>query len=230
VAACVQRNPGEERLKKLLLVSIASVLFAWTAPSSELAIFLLNPDMWGSGRVPAGWQIKVNHGKPDFSPLKESAGIVLRLRSDRASFGLERGVDVDVEATPYLNWRWKVTALPTRGDFRRSATDDQAAQILVAFADRRVVTYLWDSSAPQGTMQSASSIPLVHIFAIVCRSGPGELNQWLSESRNVAQDYQRAYGRPAPHVKGLRLQINSQHTGTVAESYFGQVAFQRTPQ
>jgi len=28
-----------------------------------------------------------------------------------------------------------------------------------------------------------------------------------------------AYGRPAPRVKGLRIQINSQHTGTVAESY-----------
>jgi hypothetical protein len=26
----------------------------------------------------------------------------------------------------------------------------------------------------------------------------------------------------------LRLQINSQHTGTVAESYFGEVAFRST--
>jgi hypothetical protein len=46
----------------------------------------------------------------------------------------------------------------------------------------------------------------------------------------VAADYQRAYGKPAPPVKGLRLQINSQHTGTTAESYFGEVAFRSTPQ
>jgi hypothetical protein len=50
------------------------------------------------------------------------------------------------------------------------------------------------------------------------------------ESRNVAADYERAYGKRAPHVKGLRLQINSQHTGTVAESYFGEVAFRSTLQ
>jgi hypothetical protein len=100
----------------------------------------------------------------------------------------------------------------------------------VAFTDRRVLTYLWDSTAPKDTMQSASSIPLVHIFAIVCRSGAAELNQWLNESRNVAEDYQRAYGRRAPRVKGLRLQINSQHTGTVAESWFAQVAFRNSPQ
>jgi hypothetical protein len=31
-------------------------------------------------------------------------------------------------------------------------------------------------------------------------------------------------------VKGLRIQINSQHTGTMAESYFGDVAFRSTPQ
>ena len=33
-----------------------------------------------------------------------------------------------------------------------------------------------------------------------------------------------------PHVKGVRLQINSQHTGAVAESYFGEIAFHRAAQ
>jgi hypothetical protein len=79
-------------------------------------------------------------------------------------------------------------------------------------------------------MQSASEIPLVHIFAVVCQSGAAEANRWIAENHNVAADYQRAYGKTAPHVKGLRLQINSQHTGTVAESYFGEVAFRSAPQ
>jgi hypothetical protein len=52
----------------------------------------------------------------------------------------------------------------------------------------------------------------------------------VGEVRNVAADYRRAYGKPAPHVKGVRIQINSQHTATVAESYFGEVAFRSTPQ
>ena len=51
------------------------------------------------------------------------------------------------------------------------------------------------------------------------------MGRWIAESHNVAADFERAYGKPAPRVKGLRLQINSQHTGTVAESYFGDVAF-----
>jgi hypothetical protein len=92
------------------------------------------------------------------------------------------------------------------------------------------LSYIWDTTAPAGIMESASSIPLVHIYAVVCRSGAGDLNRWLSESRNVAGDYQKAYGRPAPRVKGIRLQINTQHTGTSAESCFSEVAFRSSPQ
>jgi hypothetical protein len=131
---------------------------------------------------------------------------------------------------PWLAWKWKVAQLPAGGDFRHAASDDQAAQVLVAFDDKRILTYIWDSTAPKGSMQSASNIPFVHIFAVVCRSGQTEANQWVAEARNVAADYERAYGKAAPRVKGVRLQINSQHTGTVAESYFGEVAFRSTQQ
>ncbi len=216
-------------MKKLLVVcSISSFLFL--AHTSQLALIVLNAASLGTGRLPTDWQIKVNHGRPDFSVCKDGDEPCVRLKSVRASFALERGVDVDPSQMPYLSWRWKVTQLPTGGDFRRAATDDQAAQLLVLFADRRVITYLWDSTAPKDTAQSASSVPLVHIFAIVCRSGTSEANRWIDENHNLASDYQRAFGKAAPRVKGLRIQINSQHTGTVAESYFGDVAFRSSLQ
>ena len=205
-------------------------MFAFQVRTSPLALFVLDSESFRSSSLPAGWQIKVNHGKPEVSASREGDQTVLRLRSDRASFGVERSIDVDVAAMPWLTWRWKVTDLPPDGDFRSMRTDDQAAQVLVAFADRHVLTYIWDSKAPKGLLQSTSTIPLVHVFAIVCRSGSTDLNQWLAEVHNVADDYSRAYGRPAPRVKGLRIQINSQHTGATAESYFGQVAFRSTPQ
>ena len=193
-------------------------------------MIVLNTAEWSRGRIPSSWQIKVNHGKPDISACPDSDGACLHLRSVSSSFALERNVEVDPSEMPYLTWRWKVAQLPPGGDFRRSSTDDQAAQVLVAFADRRVLSYIWDTTAPKGTLQNASSIPLVHVFAIVCQSGGTGLNQWITETHNMAADYQRAYGKPAPHVKGVRIQINSQHTGTTAESYFGEVAFRSSPQ
>lgn len=215
---------------KTFLLICAGFVFIFYARTSQLAFIVLSAETLGPGRLPSDWQVKVNHGKPEFEVCNDAQIPCLHLKSSKASFALQRDVDVDPLQMPYLSWHWKVTKLPMGGDFRRAATDDQAAQVLVAFADRRVLTYLWDTTAPKGTAESASDFPLVHIFAVVCESGPAQANQWLSESRNVQADYARAFDKPAPRVKGLRLQINSQHTGTIAESYFGEVAFRSTPQ
>jgi hypothetical protein len=190
-----------------------------------LALVILNATAAAPGRLPDGWQIKVNRGTPDIAYIGEGNSRVLRFKSHNSSFALERGVDVDLSQYPVLAWTWKVTELPAGGDFRHPHTDDQAAQVLVAFADRHILTYIWDSSAPKGSFQSASHIPLIHIFALVCHSGAEELGRWLPETHNVAQDYRKAFELPASRVKGIRLQINSQHTGGGAESYFGDVSF-----
>jgi hypothetical protein len=214
-------------LKAALIPILVSTLVAQTAP---LAMVVLNTTGWGGGRIPSGWEIKVNHGKPVVSVCRDADTACLHLLSISSSFSLEKSVDVDPAKMPYLTWSWKVAQLPGGGDFRKASTDDQAAQLLVAFTDRRVISYIWDTRAPKGVMESVSSIPLLRIVAVVCESGAGQANQWIAESRNVAADYARAYGKPAPRVKGLRIQINSQHTGTVAESYFGEVAFRSTLQ
>jgi Protein of unknown function (DUF3047) len=223
------RRPLRGLLKKLLLICTILV-FVFQAHTSPFAVVVFGPANLGGGSLPSDWTIKVNHGKPDVSLCGASDSPCIHLKSTKASFSLERGIDVNPTETPFLSWHWKVARLPEGGDFRRAATDDQAAQVLVAFADRRVISYIWDTSAPKGAAQSTSSFPLIHVFAVVCRSGAAEANSWVTENRNVAADYERAYGKPAPRVKGLRLQINSQHTGTVAESYFGEVAFRSTPQ
>jgi hypothetical protein len=217
------------------MVLVAAVsLSAFQARTSPAAFVVLDASKvaaWktDSTKVPPGWNLKINAGTPDIT-LSDTAGDqgngpALHFRSNNSSFGLERAVDIDPAKLPYLSWDWMVTKLPQGGDFRRGSRDDQAAQVMVAFDDRHIITYLWDSTAPQGTMESASFIPFVHIFGVVCRSGGTDVNKWLMENRDVAADYQKAFGKPAVHVKGLRLQINSQHTGSSAESYFGEVAF-----
>jgi len=215
-------------LKKFVLVCCVLGMF-FQARTSQSAFVVLNTANWGAGRLPSDWQIKVNHGTPEISVCGNDDSC-LHLKSVRSSFALEHDVDLDPSQMPYLTWRWKVAQLPAGGDFRHVSKDDQAAQVLVGFADRRVLSYIWDSTAPKGAEQSASTLPLLHVFAVVCESGSSQTNHWVGESRNVAADYERAYGKPAPRVRGLRLQINSQHTGTIAESYFGEVAFRNVPQ
>jgi hypothetical protein len=151
----------------------------------------------------------------------------LHLKSVDSSFSLQGEVNVDVKRYPVLSWKWKVTQLPKNGDFRRSKTDDQAAQLFLAFTKTKAIVYIWDTSAPQGLMESTSPVPFMTVKVVVVRSGPAELGKWITESRNVYEDYKKLYGSEPPAVEGVRLQINSQHTGTSAESYFADVAFKK---
>ena len=79
-------------------------------------------------------------------------------------------------------------------------------------------------------MENASSPPLVHVCAIVWRSGMTEANRWTAESHNVAADLSQGLRKTGPHVKGLRLQINSQQTGSAEESYFADLVFRNIAQ
>lgn len=177
--------------------------------------------------VPAGWQLKEKSGKAEFGVVRDGDLHALRLRSADTSYSIQKSVDLDVKQYPVLTWKWKVTKLPAGGDFRKSKTDDQAAQLFLAFSKTKAIVYIWDTSAPQGLMKDAPAPPFMSIKAVVVRSGPAETGKWISEKRNVLEDYRKLYGQDPPPVQGVRLQINSQHTETSAESYFADVVLEK---
>lgn len=177
--------------------------------------------------VPAGWQLKEKSGKAVFAVVKDGEQHALHLKSADTSFSIQKEVKIDVKQYPELTWKWKVTKLPAGGDFRKSKTDDQAAQLFLAFTKTKAIVYIWDTSAPQGLMQDGPAPPFMSIKVVVVRSGSADTGKWITETRNVYEDYKKLFGEEPPVVAGMRLQINSQHTETSAESYFADVAFKK---
>jgi hypothetical protein len=181
----------------------------------------------GAPGAPAGWQLKEKSGKADFAVVRDGDITAARFRSSDTSFSLQKEVNVDLKQFPMLTWKWKVTKLPTGGDFRKSKTDDQAAQLFVAFSKTKAIVYIWDTTAPAGLMEDTSPVPFMTVKVVVMRSGPAEMGKWINETRNVYNDYKKLYGSEPPAVNGIRLQTNSQHTGTSGEGYFADVMFKR---
>lgn len=210
------------------------ILLALAAPPSyagpdTIAVgdFSGAPDKDG---VPAGWTLKEKSGDADFEIVKEDGKSVLHMKSKDTSFSLNKEIPpIDLKDYPYLQWRWKVMELPKGGDFRKSSTDDQAAQILLAFSRSEVLVYLWDTTAPKGAMEESPSPPLIDIYAVAVESGPAELGKWVVETRNVYEDYKKLFGKEPPNLGGIRFQTNSQHTDSSAECYFGEAVFKKTP-
>ncbi len=203
-----------------IIILVCSITPVWASDSIIIADFSKGADANG---VPHGWELKEKSGKADCSVTKDGDISAVHLLCKNASFSLQKKVDVDIREYPMLTWKWKVTQLPEEGDFRTSRTDDQAAQLLLAFSKSKVLVYIWDTTAPQGLMQKAPSPPLMSIKAVVVRSGTDDTGKWITETRNVYEDYRKLFGKEPPRLSGMRLQINSQHTESSAESYFADV-------
>jgi hypothetical protein len=128
----------------LLCVFALIAVRAWPAAS----VIVLGGANYQPGQLPPDWQVREHAGKAHVTGCAGSEELCVHLMSDNSSFSMERRVDVNPRELPYLQWTWKVTQIPEAGDFRKGSRDDQAAQLLVAFSDRRVLSYIWDSNAP----------------------------------------------------------------------------------
>jgi len=182
--------------------------------------------------VPSGWQLREFAGRADMELVRGERGLAFRLRSTRTSFALYRDVVVSLDEFPTLAWSWKVAQLPTGGDVRDRVRDDQAAQVYIVFprwpsprTRSDVIGYVWDTTAPVGT--TLTSVRAANVKIIVVESGGAHRGTWQRQQRNVAADYQRLFGRPAPRVGAIAVMIDANDTGSSAEAIIGDLIFVR---
>ncbi len=187
----------------------------------------------GKTGIPDGWKGQ-NWGSPKYDLRIETQGgrKVLRAKSQDDSSTISKEAKVNVKDRPILQWSWQAVTLPKGGDARKSATDDQAAQLYVTFprfpqaVRSRIISYLWDTTAPAGAIFKSEKTGLVTY--VVVRSGPAEVGKWVTESRNVLEDYKKIYGEaPGEDVGAISISIDSNDTHSSAESYFGEILFRK---
>ena len=219
----------------LLAVALLTVVVGPLPAADSPAVLVEDWSKQADGKtgIPDGWKGQ-NWGSPkyDFRIATQGGRKAIHLRSANDSSTVSKEVKVDVKTSPILQWSWQVVTLPKGGDARKSATDDEAAQIYVTFprfpsaVRSRIISYIWDTTAPVGSIFKSEKTGLVTY--VVVRSGPAELGKWLTESRNVLEDYKKIYGEaPAEDVGAISIAIDSNDTNSTAESYFGEIFFRK---
>jgi hypothetical protein len=187
----------------------------------------------GHKGAPDGWKTQ-NWGSPkfEFEIVNASPNRVLHLVSNGDSSTIIKEVKVDCKEYPILQWTWKVVELPKGADSRKKATDDQAAQISVTFprfpsaVRSRIIDYVWDTTAAAGTIVKSQKTGLVTY--VVMRSGDADLGKWVTESRNVCEDYKKIYGEePEEKIEAVSIGIDSDDTRSRAESFVGEILFRK---
>jgi hypothetical protein len=190
--------------------------------------------------VPAGWELDRKTGTVTLHLVRDGESNCLNMVSDQSSFGIKRAIKLNIREYPYLNWTWKVSKLPSGGDVRKSETDDQAAQIYLAFPAKGfpaklntpVIGYIWDNEAPKEWTGRSPQLGGGKMRYVVVRNRIDKLGLWYAEKRNIYQDYQKLFrdlqgGEPTGPTQGISLYINSQHTNSTAECSIGDIFFSR---
>jgi hypothetical protein len=190
--------------------------------------------------APVGWLLDRKKGTPFLRLEKVSDTYSLHMFSNESSFGIKKGIKVNIKEYPYLNWRWKAVRLPDGGDVRKSITDDQAFQLYVAFTPTGipetlftpVLGYIWDTEAPKGWTGKSTQIGGGKLRYVVVRNSTDQLGQWYTEKRNIYEDYKTLLkdvksAVPPGMTHGVEFYINSQNTRSVSESYICEVYFSK---
>lgn len=199
------------------------------------------------GTLPGAWTAQALPNierRTEYRLVDDGGRTVLQAQARASAAGLIHPLRADAQATPWLAWRWRIEGVIETADMRSKAGDDYAARVYVlfdypperlplltraAFAAARLIygqdmpaaalCYVWDNRQPVG--HSAWSPYTERLRMIVAESGNARAGQWVSEAHDVAADFARAFGEPAPPISAIVVASDTDNTGASARAWFG---------
>ncbi len=205
----------------------------------------------GAGPPPQPWRVVRLSSK--VAPTAYRQAVVLGVpaieaRARNSMALLARPLQVDLNATPVLCWRWLIDAPVQNADMRRKAGDDFAARVYVAFdipdselsgttklklgLARRIfgkdvpdaaLNYVWDNRNPVGTRRRSAYTDRAQL--IVADSGKARAGQWVSQRVDVAADFAAAFGRSRGRPIQLAIASDTDNSGGTARAAFAAIHF-----
>lgn len=215
---------GGARMSFVLALATSLVGIGWAAGERSVLI-----DDFEKG-LGAGWEAKRFQGETVYRVVPEGAGRVLRAESRAAASGLFYKIDYDVREYPILTWRWKVENVIRAGDESRKAGDDYAARVYVVFPHwfspkTRSLNYIWANRLPRG--RHVPNPFFANAVMVAAESGSERVGQWVTERRNVLQDYRDAFGEEPPRAGAVALMTDTDNTGESAVAWYDDLRLER---
>ncbi len=205
------------------------------------------------GPYPDSWKPLTFHKideHTEYSLVEDDGIVVIKAISRGSSSGLTREVTIDPEQYPIVEWRWKIENVLQKGDVTTRAGDDYPARLYITFAydeskidfldqaqyelarilhgeypPTGAITYIWESRSPVGTIVPNPYTDRVKM--IVIESGEAKAGQWVAESRNIYEDYQKAFGDEPPPISGVAVMTDTDNTQESAVAYYGDITFKK---
>ncbi len=203
--------------------------------------------------LPNGWKVWTlsRFKKSTEYKLVDTEGrTAVKAQADASASGLVHKLDLDPIMYPLLSWQWKVEDLIKTADNTTRQFEDSPVRVVVSFAgdldtlpldDRmffdnvRLITrqqmpyatlmYIWENRAARDRV-----LPNLHtsrIKMIVAESGHDKVGKWQDITRNVYEDYKRAFGEEPGRITAIAVMTDTDNTGENAHAWYGDIVFRR---
>lgn len=204
----------------------------------------------GSG-VPRGWEpVKLSDRKrpTTYALVQDGDSVVLHAHADAAASGLAQFTRFDIRSAPIVEWRWKVSSLVEDADNRIGAKEDSPVRLLFAFDGNKsrlpllersvfyitekmsgrelpyaLLQYIWAREIPVGTILEHPYTRRVRLLVVA--SGPGGIGRWHSLTRNLHDDFRRAFHEEPGLLTGVGVLTDTDNTGGSVEAWYGDIQF-----
>lgn len=208
------------------------VLFLLAAPLCLAAPGIAGDLVLGNFRAGdlSGWAPRIFRGETSYGFVTEGGRRVLRAHSRGTASGLYRKVRLDPGLYPVLRWSWKIERTIAKGNERTREGDDYAARVYVVFPrgvfrGTRAINYIWANTLPRG--ESLPNPYSASAMMVAVESGNDKAGTWVSEERNVLDDYRRLFGEAPPPIGAVAIMTDTDDTGGEAVAYYGDIAIGR---
>jgi hypothetical protein len=203
--------------------------------------------------LPAGWKpwtFKKIERHTAYTLVQDDHTVVVKAVAEASASALVREIKINPKEYPIVEWRWKVRNILKKGDVHIKEGDDYPARIYITFEydpsklgffekaaykmgrllygedlPLAAINYIWESKASIGTMIPNPYTDRVLMFVV--ESGAEKLNQWVSEKRNVYEDYKKAFGQEPPMISGVAIMTDTDNTGESSTAYYGDILFRK---
>lgn len=179
----------------------------------------------------ASWTTQSFEGRTDYEIVAaEEAGAehaAVRARCDDATAsGLVLEREHRLADAPVLEWRWRVDETYSGLDETRKDGDDYPARVYVV-AKRwpsfrsRAINYVWASSRAAGASWENAFAGQFMMLAV--RSGQAHLGEWLTERRNVLQDFRQLQDLEPESIDALAIMTDCDNAGQSTTAWYGPI-------
>ncbi|MGH8543588.1 MAG: DUF3047 domain-containing protein [Gammaproteobacteria bacterium] len=203
----------------------------------------------GSERLPPDWKELTfpNIGRhTSYTIERAGKDFWIKAESRESASALVRQIQIDPRVYPILRWRWRVENILQKGDARKKAGDDYPARVYANFLydpnkaslwekaqyglprsiygeypPKAALNYIWANKIKRGEVLDSPYTARAKLIAI--QSGPEKIGRWVSEERNIYQDYISYFGEEPPEVTAIAIMTDTDNTGEDAIAYYADI-------